>query len=164
MNETRFQHLSDAFNSIISMLLAALRARGLRGLLDLPNMIIAAIYLRRLGREFAALIASLSSLDLSALPPPAPALPPAMPALPDHPAAPAQPASSARPRPRLVASSDAPAQALAEPVAAPPTTTARRPRHSRHAHHQAFARPRHAPDPRAIIALPANLRDPDRTS
>ena len=57
MNDNRLQHLSEAFNSIISMMLSALRARGLRSLIDLPAMIMAALYLRRLGREFAAIIA-----------------------------------------------------------------------------------------------------------
>src|SRR5258708_21687550 len=84
MNDKRFQHLADAFNSIISMMLAEIRARGLRSLINLPQMIIAAIYLRRLGKQFAALIAS---IDLSALP-----LPP--PALPDRQAALAQPDGS----------------------------------------------------------------------
>jgi hypothetical protein len=163
MNDARLQHLAGAFNSIIAMMLATIRARGLRGLIDLPKMILVGLYLRRLGKEFAALIAS---LDLGALPPPTPAPP-------DRQAAPAQPAPAARARPRLVVLPDVPAQAAgadrarqaaAQPVSAAPRTTARRTRISRATRHRAFARPRHAPDPRAILGLPASLRDPGRTS
>ena len=46
MNDSRFQHLAGAFNSIISMMLASLRARGLRGLLDLPKTILVGLNLR----------------------------------------------------------------------------------------------------------------------
>src|SRR5580693_8734486 len=91
MNDNRFQDLAGAFNSIIAMMLASLRARGLRGLLDLPKTILVGLYLRRLGKQFAALIAS---IDLSALPPPAPAVA-------EQQAEYAQPNPAPRARPRL---------------------------------------------------------------
>src|SRR5580698_3566768 len=74
MTNPRYQHLADAFNSIISMMLASLRAHGWRVLLDLPNIIVATIYLRRLGKQFAAFIANLGDLALlpPAVTPPAP--------------------------------------------------------------------------------------------
>jgi len=136
MPEHRVQHLADAFNSIISMMLAALRARGLRGLLDLPNMIITAIYLRRLGREFAALVASLASIDLSALPT-------------QVAAAPVQPVSTPGAQPRPLArrprarsgARRAHRPASAHPVAVQP------------ARHPAFNRPSRAPVRRAIPGL-----------
>ena len=55
------------------MMLASLRVRGWRGLLDLPGTIVAAIYLRRFGRDFAALVAKFAAGTLP--PAPAPALP-----------------------------------------------------------------------------------------
>ena len=148
MNETRHQDLSEAFNSIISMMLASLRVRGLRGLLDLPNIIIASIYLRRIGREFAALLASidlsgidLSGIDLSALPPPVAA-------------APVQPVSApgAQPRPlarRPRARSGARRAHLAASAHRVSVQPTRQP---------AFTR-RRAPDPRAHPGPTAILRD-----
>ena len=148
MTEHRFQHLSEAFNSIISMMLASLRARGLRGLLDLPQTIMVAIYLRRIGREFAALLASidLSGIDLSALPPPVAAAPVQPP--------PAQPVSTPGALPRPLAhrprarsgARRAHRPAFTQPISVQPT---RQP---------AFTR-RRAPDPRAHPGPTAILRD-----
>ena len=157
MTENRFQHLTEAFNSIISMMLASLRVRGWRGLLDLPNIVMAAIYLRRLGREFAAIIASLdlAGIDLSALPPAAPVPP-------DQQAAPAQAAPADRARPRRAAhprAHRARRKPPASPITAAPTTAARRTSTPRARHH-ASVRPRRAP---ALRALPASLLDRRRT-
>ena len=138
MNDARFQHLAGAFNSIIAMMLASLRARGLRGLLDLPKTILVGLYLRRLGREFAALIASLDGVILS---PPAPC-----PAPPDHHAVAAPlagPAPVHRDRPRRAAQPGAararPAEA-AQPVS---TTATRRTRAPQATRHKALPRPHH---------------------
>ena len=164
MNDRRLQHLSEAFNSIISMMLAAIRARGLRSLIDLPKIIVAAFYLRRIGKEFAALIAS---LDLGTLLPLAAAPP-------DRQAAPAQPDGAAPARPLPAVSPAVPARApganrvrqaaAAQPLSGAPKPPARRTRTPQPARHQAFARPRRVPDPRAIVSLSASLRDPGRTS
>ena len=152
MNDSRFQHLAGAFNSIISMMLASIRARGLRGLIDLPKTILVALYLRRLGKEFAALIAS---LDLGTLRPPIPPAP--QPAL----APPAEPGSATPARPRLAAhpgTNRARPAAAPQPIPAAPTTPARRTRTPQPTRHHAFACPRPAPDPRAIPGLRATGR------
>ena len=148
VNNNRFQHLADAFDSIISMMLAALRARGLRGLLDLPNMIMTAIFLRRLGREFAALIASLGDL---ALLPPAPVAPPPPPAC-------TQPDPAPRARPRAPAPRGA--RRRRPKPAAQPIPASRPPKALRH---RAFAWPRRAPAPRATLRLPSSLHETART-
>jgi hypothetical protein len=72
MNEKRIQHLTEAFASIISMMLGMIRAQGWRSLLNLPELWLTARYLRRLGQEFAALMADFKS-GLLVLPPLAPA-------------------------------------------------------------------------------------------
>jgi hypothetical protein len=152
VNDNRFQHLAGAFNSIIAMMLASIRARGLRGLIDLPKTILLGLYLRRLGKEFAALIAS---LDLGALPLPIPPAP--QPA----PAPPAEPGSTTPSRPRLAAhpgANRARPAAAAQPIPAAPKPPARRTRTPQPTRHQAFARPRRAPDPRAIPGLRATGR------
>src|SRR5271155_3965625 len=99
MNDRTLQHLSDAFTSIISMMLAAIRARGWRCLRDLPMLVLAAIELHRMGREFAATMATLmAELKAGILCPPAPE-----PALPDPQAeyagSPEAPRLAARPDP-----------------------------------------------------------------
>src|SRR5579862_1300611 len=66
MNDRRAQHLGEAFDSIIKMMLRAIRAHGWRCLKDLPTMVVLAIYLRRLGREFAALMAAFEAGTLRA--------------------------------------------------------------------------------------------------
>ena len=149
MNPNRFPHLTEAFNSIISMMLASLRVRGWRGLLDLPNIIMAAIYLRRLGREFAAIIASLASLDLGALPPVSPARPaPQAACAQPVPAASARQNPSASPRARRTRQA-----ASARPGAVAPRSTARRPPQPQF--HRPFAQPRRT---RALVALPGTAR------
>ena len=169
MNDSRLQNLAESFNSIIAMMLAAIRARGLRGLIDLPKLILFGLYLRRIGKEFAALIAS---LDAGTLLSPAPWTAP-----PDRQAAPAQPAGPASADrvqqlpavhpavPAIVDGADRarPAPA-ARPVPAAPKTIARRTRAPQALHHQAFAWPRHTPASHAIIALPAGLLDTGRKS
>ena len=61
MNDKGIQHLSEAVDSIIKMLLWAIRVHGWRCLKDLPKMVLAAIYLRRLRREFAAVMAAIDA-------------------------------------------------------------------------------------------------------
>jgi len=153
MNDIRTQDLGEAFNSIISMMLAMLRARGLRGLLDLPNMIISAIYLRRLGREFAALVASFKA---GTPPPVAPASAP----WPQLQAAPAQPAlavAATRAQPRL-----APRAPRARARSAAPQPVARQTCARQSTRHPSFARPGRAPKPGAGAALPYRVRETGR--
>jgi hypothetical protein len=146
MNDSRFQHLAGAFNSIIKMMLAMIRARGLRGLIDLPKMILLALYLRRIGKEFAALIAS---LDAGALAPPTAA---PWPTQQGTPAQPAEPGSAHCDRQPPAVRPAAPAKAhRARPTAA--ATPPRRTRTPQVPRHQAYARPRRTPDPRAILTL-----------
>src|SRR5579863_10145812 len=71
MNDKSIQRLTEAFASIISMMLGMLRAQGWRGLLNLPELWLAARYIRRLGQEFAALMADFKA-GLLVLPPLAP--------------------------------------------------------------------------------------------
>ena len=111
MDEKRLQHLTEAFASVISMMLGMLRAHGWRCVLHLPEIWRTARQLRRFGEQFAALMATLMA-DLKAgrlvIPEPAPwpdppeqecayAASPAAPRL----AAPRAPASRARPRPAI---------------------------------------------------------------
>ena len=58
MNDTRAtqpQDLREAFGSLISMMLGLLRAHGLRGLIHLPALWLAAREIRRNGAEFITL-------------------------------------------------------------------------------------------------------------
>jgi hypothetical protein len=149
------------------MMLASIRARGLRGLIDLPKLILLGLYLRRIGKEFAALIAS---LDAGTLLSPAPWTAP-----PDRQAAPAQPAgpySADRARqlppghpavPAIAAADRARPAPAARPVPAAPKTPLRRTRAPQALRHQAFARPHRTPDPLDIVGLPAGLLDTGRT-
>ena len=66
----RPQDLIEAVTSIIPMMLGLLRARGLRGLLELPKFWLFARELRRMAEEFTAL---LTALLRSGTLPPAPA-------------------------------------------------------------------------------------------
>src|SRR5271166_6288932 len=70
MNNGRTQDLTEAFASIIKMMLVAIRAQGLRSLIHLPMLCLVALELRRFGKEFAALVAAFKAGTLS---PPAPA-------------------------------------------------------------------------------------------
>jgi hypothetical protein len=72
MSENSIQRLTEAFASIISMMLGMIRAQGWRSLLNLPELWLTARYLRRLGQEFATLMANFKS-GLLVLPPLAPA-------------------------------------------------------------------------------------------
>jgi hypothetical protein len=74
MNDSRTQPQAEAFASIIKMMLAMIRARGLRSLTDLPMLLLAALYLRRLdlrrlGKQFAALMADFKAGKLPPAPP-----------------------------------------------------------------------------------------------
>jgi hypothetical protein len=132
MNENRIQHLTEAFASIISMMLGMIRAQGWRGLLNLPELWLTARYLRRLGQEFAALLADLKAGRL-VLPTPAPwSAPPDQEVA--YAASPATPRPSARAR-RRPAVRRSPPPAAAEPDR-PRAATA-----LPHAHGQAAPRP-----------------------
>ena len=94
---TRTQDLREAFSSIITMILGLLRARGLRGLLQLPTLWLVSRELRRMAAEFLIL---LDAFRAGTLPPaPAPWI--------DEPqasqAAPAQPPATPRVRARAAA-------------------------------------------------------------
>ena len=103
MNENSIQRLTEAFASIISMMLGMIRAQGWRSLLNLPELWLTARQLRRFGEEFAALMATLmADFKAGRLVPPAPsAVPPEQEAtyaaLPESP----RPAARARPRPAV---------------------------------------------------------------
>ena len=129
MKENRYQDLAEAFNSIISMMLATLRARGLRGLFELPKTILLAIYLRRLGREFTALLAAFNAgtLPLPATKPvPVPADPQPECAHPAEPVAAECPPQGPRVSPAMPAkpagAGSARPAATTRPVAAAPAT------------------------------------------
>ena len=99
MNNGRTQDLTEAFASIIKLMLASIRAQGLRSLIHLPMLIKVGLELHRFGREFAAVMAALKA---GTLPPPPPA-PEPWPDPPDQEAAcawsPAPPRPAARPTP-----------------------------------------------------------------
>jgi hypothetical protein len=102
MNDRSTQHLSEAFDSIITMMLRAIRAHGWRCLVDLPKMLLLAFYLRRLGREFAAVMAAFQAGTLRpAVPPPGcepPEVQSASAGSPEAPQPTARPAPAARDR------------------------------------------------------------------
>ena len=52
---SRIQDLKEAFASIISMMLGLLRAHGVRGLIHLPALWLAAAQIRRIGEAFSGL-------------------------------------------------------------------------------------------------------------
>ena len=83
--------LSERFASIISMMLGMLRAQGLRSLLHLPALWLAAREIRRFGDALGALIAAFEAGTLPPVPAPAPWTAPQ-----PWPAAPAQPAAAPR--------------------------------------------------------------------
>src|SRR5580698_5014886 len=75
MKEPRKQHLSEAvaglISTIVKMMLGLLRARGLRGLLELPTLFRFVRDLRRLAEEFSTLFAAFKA-GIRPVPPPAP--------------------------------------------------------------------------------------------
>src|SRR5580698_1103714 len=86
MKEPRKQHLSEAvaglISTIVKMMLGLLRARGLRGLLELPSLFRFVRDLRRLSEEFVTLFAAFKAGNRTPVAPapetaPEPALPPA---------------------------------------------------------------------------------------
>jgi hypothetical protein len=77
MTDTPRKPLSEAFAGLIAMLIAMIpgliRARGLRGLLELPAQIRFALQLRRMCKEFTALLSAFAAGTLPPIPPaPAP--------------------------------------------------------------------------------------------
>jgi hypothetical protein len=98
MTETPRKSLAEAFTGLIAMIIAMLpgllRARGLRGLLELPAQILFALQMRRMAEEFATLFAAFKAGTLP-LPPPAPE-PEPWPAAPEREAAHAQPRATPR--------------------------------------------------------------------
>jgi hypothetical protein len=158
MNETRTPPLAVFVASIIEMMLASIRARGLRGLKDLPMVWLVARRLRRFGREFAALMAAFKA---GTLPPPAPWTAP-----PDQEAASAQspepprpvvrpdPGNRDRQQPAPRAAAPAEAAAADRPDAASPAPALP------HARGHAAVRPRpprRTLDPFAVFGLPARV-------
>src|ERR1700691_5989757 len=67
---TQPQDLREAFASLISMMLGLLRAHGLRGLIHLPAMWLAAREIRRLGEELTAPYDASKAGTLPPVPPP----------------------------------------------------------------------------------------------
>ena len=58
MNDTSTQPLAEAFASIIEVMLASIRARGVRCLIHLPMIIFFTLRMRRLIKELTALLAA----------------------------------------------------------------------------------------------------------
>src|SRR5580704_10953255 len=98
MKEPRKQHLSEAvaglISTIVKMMLGLLRARGLRGLLELPTLFRFVRDLRRLAEEFSTLFAAFKA-GTRPVPPPA-----AEPAPREWQPTPARPAAAPRKRVR----------------------------------------------------------------
>ena len=69
---TPTQDLIEAVNSIIHMMLAMIRAQGLRSLIHLPQLIVATFLLRSFAKRFTALLDAHAAGTLP-LPVPAPA-------------------------------------------------------------------------------------------
>ena len=91
---TQPQDLREAFASLISMMLGLLRAHGLRGLIHLPTLWLAAREIRRMGEQFVAQLDAFRAGTLPPVPAPQPAPQPRQ-AAPTQP--PATPRASARP-------------------------------------------------------------------
>jgi hypothetical protein len=66
VNNSRTQDLTETFTSIIKMMLASIRAQGLRSLIHLPMLCLLAFELRRFAREFAAIMATIEAHILNA--------------------------------------------------------------------------------------------------
>jgi hypothetical protein len=115
MTENRTQPLSERFASIFSMMLGMLRAQGLRSLLHLPQLWLAAREFRRLSE---ALVALLKAFEAGTLPRLAPA-----PTI-----APQEPQSPAPPRPAVRSAPRARQRPAARPAPPPANPTPRCPR------------------------------------
>ena len=99
VNNSRTQDLTETFTSIIKMMLASIRAQGLRSLIHLPMLCLLAFELRRFAREFAAIMATIEAHILDA-PEPEPApLPDPSDQQAECAPSPEAPLLSARPRP-----------------------------------------------------------------
>src|SRR5580704_1397743 len=103
MKEPRKQHLSEAvagvISTIVKMMLGLLRARGLRGLLELAALFSFVFELRRLAKEFATLFEAFKAgARPPVAPPPEPVLPPPQPRLASASSAPPRIRTAARPR------------------------------------------------------------------
>jgi len=171
MHNGRTQDLSEAFASIIKMMLVAIRAQGLRSLKHLPMLIMVALELRRVGKEFAAIMAAFRA---GTLPPPHPAPAPWC-APPDEEAACAcssgAPRPTARPDPaagdrQRLAERPSPPAADAEPDRVRAADGACSAAALPHAGGQAAVRPRpsrRTPDPFAVLGLPAGVIAPGRS-
>jgi hypothetical protein len=148
----RPQDLIEAVTSIIPMMLGLLRARGLRGLLELPKFWLFARELRRMAEEFTALLTAFRNGTLP--PAPAPASWTDAPDLPyDCEPSPAAPRPAARhvpaPRARQCPAID-PSPPTADPGPDRPRTVQPR------APAAAWPRPRRrAPRPFSPLGLPA---------
>jgi hypothetical protein len=140
MNDIRTQPLSERFASIITVMLGMIRAQGLRSLLHLPALWLAAREIRRFGEAFGALIAAFEAGTLPPAPPARPLAPMAAPQ--DQQATCAQPAP-ARPRTR------SPGAARAVPAPRRPCSEPARAR--------VRTRPRAVPRPALSMPLPAPL-------
>src|SRR5580704_13872689 len=124
MKEPRKQHLSEAvaglISKIVEMMLGLLRARGLRGLLELPALFRFVRDLRRLAEEFATLFAAFKAGTRTPVAPepalqawqPAPARAPRTPRVAARP----DPEDRARRRQAAPAADPEPDRARAEPA------------------------------------------------
>jgi hypothetical protein len=127
------QSLSERSASIISMMLGLLRAQGLRGLVHLPALWLAAREFRRIGEEFAALLAAFHAGTLPPVPPPAPwpeplewqAAPAQRAAAPRVAARPAAPRRRPRPQPAPAKPARAVVRARPYPTPVPPNLPGR---------------------------------------
>jgi hypothetical protein len=170
MNNSRTQDLTEIFTSIIKMMLASIRAQGLRSLMHLPMLCRLAIELRRMGKEFAAVMAAYEAGTLSAPAAAPPAAPEPWTDPPDlqaeyaysseapRPAARPDPAARDRQRP---AERPSPPVADSGPDRPRPADGACSPATLPHARGQAAVRPwppRRTPETRiTVLGLPAGI-------
>jgi len=138
---TRTQDLREAFSSIITMMLGLLRARGLRGLLQLPTLWLVSRELRRMAERFNAL---LDAFRAGTLPPVAPPI-----TAPDRGPAPA-------PSARVATRSAAPRGPRTRPARIEPARASRRVR----APYRDHPTPNLLPAPLGIVRATAEQKNP----
>jgi hypothetical protein len=146
VNNPRYQDLSEIFTSIIKMMLRSIRAHGLRSIIHLPMLCLLAIELRRMGKQFAAVMAA---LDAGILRAPEPETTPQ-----DEQAACAQP--EAMPRPAAHPAVPAKRAAAVRTRAAPTVRRTRTPQATRRPEF-AQPQPRRMPKPPGPLSLPAGV-------
>jgi hypothetical protein len=156
VNDIRSQDLSEAFASIIEMMLRTIRVHRFRRLIYLPILWLIGMQLRRIGKEFAALTAAHKAGTLR---PPAPLIAPE-----DQKAACAQPEAipgpPARPDPEDVDQQPPAVPAPTKPVRAPVGAGPRAPDPDRLTH----PLPGPFPGRLAVVAMIGPQKNPARAT